>query len=177
MSTLPETTLETTETVTITETQEILIIATENKGKCSIWTLVCCHNVVPTIAPILPLAIVSFVSYSISLSLNNAIVNITEIDRYPMLSSPTLEVNIYESYPILINPDVNFFEWGVFPTIDFSSATGFTVTNLNLLNLASTVIYTLTPDYPLSPSQLSTIAANPNLYSQTPTLEISVVNE
>jgi hypothetical protein len=176
MAITEETTSETTTEIEISASEEAFIIASENKGKSYFWTLICCHNVTPTISPIWPNPSAAYSVYNVLALLDVPFVALTEMIRFPILLNPTLEVNIYESSPILITPNVDFFMWDVFPYLTPAIKSMFVVNNTTPLKLVAGIVWTLNIYANLNPTNLYATPAHPNLYNQSPTLNSSVVN-
>jgi hypothetical protein len=155
MATLQETTGETTLIITVSESEEILVIATENKGKSYSIALVCVHNVVPTVVLLLPSPIAAFINWNISALLENPLLILSEMDIMRTLANPSLETDIHELFTSNISSEVLFFMWNSSPILAHAIVLNLTVQNVN-------------------PS-LSRLVANPNTYNESPTLNISVV--
>jgi hypothetical protein len=188
---MTETTLETTETIEIEESEEeALILEPENKGLSYSTLLVCCHNTIDALLRILPSPLADWSIHNIYSLLSiiadalietqsvhsnaplfdSIFVALTEMDRFPVLPNPSVTVDIYALSPVLFNPDVNFFMWNSSPYLNLAI-----VLNINVQNVSSNISRTIAIWLfsPISPA-LSRSVENPNLYNESPAILITV---
>jgi hypothetical protein len=102
MSTLPETTIETTEITEIEETEEeTLTLEEEDKGISYLKTLVCCHNIMNALTPFLISPIASFGDFGIYPHLNISSANLGVSNFSPVLNVGSANLGVSNLSPNL----------------------------------------------------------------------------
>jgi hypothetical protein len=102
MSTLPETTIETTEITEIEETEEeTLTLEEEDKGISYLKALVCCHNIMNALTPFFVSPIASFGDFGIYPHLNITSANLGVSNFSPVLNVGSANLGVSNLSPNL----------------------------------------------------------------------------